>query len=160
MRNRLLTRPRGRLRRARGAVMLYFVLIALPLCMLGFSMVGDFASSIVAHRQVSNAAESAALAGAYQFQPGTMEVNPGDAVSAALDLYNTANAENVTRMATDEHPKVTVEDDNTTVVVTVDYRVPWLGFAKWFGAGENLQTVVRSASLCQSDSDIACAHPR
>ena len=64
-------------RRGRGAAMLWFILVALPMLAFGSALAVDISRLIVSAREASNATEAAAVAGAQQYQPNTFRLDPG-----------------------------------------------------------------------------------
>jgi hypothetical protein len=61
--------------RRRAAAILWFLMFVLPFNYLGLGLSVDIARAVVVSRQASNAAEAAAVGGAFQFQPGTSTLN-------------------------------------------------------------------------------------
>ena len=128
-------RASTRARIAAGATFLYFGLIGLPALFFGSAMAVDFTRIIVAAREMHNAAEASALAGAYQFStvgdPTTLD--PAQAKSAAQDTLCTAARAGQLHLTTftcadaqSMTPRLSA--DRTTVTVTVNYAVDGLIF--------------------------------
>lgn len=139
--------------------MLFFVMIALPLLLLGSMLAGDVTYIVKTHREVSNATEAAAVAGAFQFQPGsTLLVRTGsDSYSAAAHRLLERAQENRT-VNVDIEADVDIEVNpygGERVIVTSTYTLRPYGFYAalnaFFGGDDNgvrTYTVVRTADVC------------
>ena len=68
-------------RRRRGVGYVWFCVVGLPLFFLAGAMAVDFSHVIVAHRQVTLAAEAAAEAGSFQVRNGQIDAGLADSVA-------------------------------------------------------------------------------
>lgn len=173
--------------RARGVAFVYFALLGLPAFFFGAGLAVDFTRIIIAHRQVANVAQAAALSGAQQFTTDAATLNTSLAVakasetycaaqqSGALSLSSGAGSTGVrcTGMYAGAPATITVATAKdrtgaaTTVDVTARYRVTGLIFTGFFGADRSLTAdpVTRSATICvpgdvTGPTNGFCAHPR
>lgn len=161
------------LSRARAVVALYFVGFGLPLLLLGASLGVDLTQLVSEHRRVTNAAESAAEAGALAIdqQTGYLDLAGGPtglgrAFEQAIGTFDTARAIGAIR-GTNVSPNISFEnasgqtvsfgaDDATTVRVEVSYTNSRMTFlpALMRVAGHNPETqlsltTVGVASICE-----------
>lgn len=134
-------------RRRRGVGLLFFALVTLPVAMLCLTLSVDFTRMFLAARQVTSAAESAALAGAYQTTPGTSTLDESLAESIAEETFTVAGDSGVYHLASNSEPEITATTSRVTVAVT--YDVAGLLFAGWFMDG-NSETfnIERHADVC------------
>lgn len=168
----LHARPRLRRNVLRGATFVYFALIAIPVMWFGSAMAVDFTRIVIAHRQVANATQAAALAGAQQFVVDAAEIDPEKSRVAARETYCVAVAAGqlpmvqargtssscvrgegrvaltVTPIASGTSPTGT--PTYMQVEVTSRYRVTGLLFGSFFGAKSTYDAdpVTRSAAIC------------
>ncbi|MGZ4639142.1 MAG: pilus assembly protein TadG-related protein [Actinomycetes bacterium] len=153
------TLSRGRWRSARGAGFIWFTLIALPFAMLSLALSTDFTRSVMVGHQMRNVADAAAVAAAWQIQPGTAVLDEDRATAAALDTVCAytgqvagveASPEHVTETDGCAHgmsADVVFDDENDpsngygtgyrSVTVTVYYSIPNLIFPAYFGGFDN-----------------------
>lgn len=154
--------------------MLFFVMIALPMLLLGSTLAGDITYMVKTNREVSNATEAAAVAGAFQFQPGsTLLVRTGANSYNAAAQRLIAEAESNGSVSVDIDATVDIEVNpygGERVIVTSTYTLRPFGFyaalEAFFGgddAGGRTYTVVRTADVCipgvYSPTGGACARP-
>lgn len=176
--NMLTARRRGR----RGAAMLWFLLIALPILLLSAGLATEVTRVIIANRQVSNATEAAAVAGAQQFryvditpcayQPCrryTLDLDvPRAQLYAAYTILNGAKKDdgfNTMSSATQisvSTPQVLPFGGVQQVSVSTSYTVKGLVFltaaARLLGdTAPNVgrYTVTRTATVCASSKPVA-----
>jgi Flp pilus assembly protein TadG len=145
-----LLSSQSRNRSRKGAVMLWFVLIQLPVLFFALGMTVDFTRIYIAHRQVANASQAAAQAGAQQISPtlsaaGTPVLNQPAAQSVAIDTINRAEGANAIRTAS-SNPLVTVTTTATTITVKMTYQPSNLMFANIFSTPTT--TVTSTAFIC------------
>jgi Flp pilus assembly protein TadG len=103
--------------------MLWFVLIQMPVLMLSLTMTVDYTRIYLAHRQVTNAAQAAAQAGAQQIAPGTstlVQSGASSATAVAQATFNQAEAVNAIPVAAIK--SVNYSATTTTITVTVVYQ--------------------------------------
>lgn len=171
---------------ARGVALTYFALIGMPTLFFGAGMAVDFTRIIISARQVSNAAQAAALAGAQQFTVNDASINVPRAVSAATETYCLAKSAGALSLSSNGTsgaracPGALAGQQATIVVkpmrvpdgaavgvdVTARYRVTDLLFAGFFtdpNAGPD-SSVTRTATLCipgvaTGPTNGYCAHP-
>lgn len=138
-----------RRRMAIGATFLWFGLIGMPALFFGAAMAVDFTRIIIAGREMHNALQAAALAGAYQFQDFSNGGDPTkvDATGARLAAHQTlavavqSGELHLTTMTVGqaEQVPVTLTSGGTSVVVRTTYSVDGLVFsdllANIFGSG-------------------------
>lgn len=152
-------------RQRRAVATLYFVLIGLPFLFFGGGLAVDFTRYVVGARQVSNAAEAAAQAGALQFRDFEIAIDESQGRAMALEAFNHSVAAGQTRIAIINDVYSEVDYSGTTVSVTVTYQIPTLGFLNLFlpGAGAESLVVFRQAELCLADQTVYtsgyCARP-
>jgi hypothetical protein len=80
-------------RRRRAVTTLYFIMVALPFMFTGFTLAVDISSMVTLNRSVRLAAETAAVAGSFQYnQNGDGTLNQAAAVAAARDTFQQALA--------------------------------------------------------------------
>lgn len=143
-----------------------FLLVLMPIMFIGLAMAADFTRMIISARQVSNSAGAAALAGAFQFRPGTTTVDETQATAAAVETYCRAEATGALKLSSPAGPShiscpaadagapaapisVTFLNEDTTVQVTATYHVTGLLFVKYLtGGGDFTGTVIRQAQVC------------
>jgi Flp pilus assembly protein TadG len=146
-------------RGARGVAFLWFLLIGMPLMFFGTAMGVDFTRIVLGHREVATATHAAALAAAYQFTPGEATIDKDAAHAAAVETMCTASRERVMHVATPptEAPscvgggQVSVTTRFPTVSsveVTSQYHVAGLLLMSYFGYGDSVQSVTRTAAVC------------
>lgn len=161
--SRVVARP-GRSRRAVG--FLFFVTVAIPFFIFSGVLALDAGDIIVAHRDVINAAESAALAGAGQINHGVLITDPANclagtyspctAVDVALATFHVEQTTGALPNISLQGPPVIttgVINGVQTVEVTVKYKadalffngVPWVG-----GLEATTYTVTEAAFVCDS----------
>jgi Flp pilus assembly protein TadG len=153
---RLDARGFRRSRLVSGVTVIYFALIALPALWFGAALSVDLTRVIIANHEIAVAAEAAALAGAYQFQPGEDYLNTAQAQAVATQTFCAAQAAGVTHLTVNatgvrglnctgllSGAKATISvsvitapegPGPTEVSVTAQYKVPGLLFVRLFGA--------------------------
>jgi Flp pilus assembly protein TadG len=167
-----------RRRARRGAILLFFMLVFLPLAFLVGALAVDYGRVVNAQHRANQVADAAALAAVTQFRPSCLEGQPDNrclsrtAVDAVVaETLRVADDNGVTRGVSDVSAEVELlynaddgqpvpADETPTVVVTVSYVVEDLYF---FGLGTILWaadrpsptaipgTATRSAFVCDSD---------
>lgn len=164
--------PVGFSRRARrGVAFIYFSLLAIPSFFFGAGLACDFTRIIIANRQMSNASQAAALAGAEQFQKDTNGLNKQAAINAAVDTFCRAMSDGGVRYSTPSGSStpcigvsmrtapITVTVTNasggptgplTLVTVTANYKINGLTFTSWFTGSHSMQPkpIVHTARVC------------
>jgi Flp pilus assembly protein TadG len=153
--------------RRRGAAILWFLVVAWPIFVFGGALALDFSRIITVSRQMSNVTESAALAGAQEFQR-----TPCGAGCVYYETYlNKDQARNATgayleRAKTLLAPSnnipsdfttdvaVTAGDQPTVVTVTTRYTVDGLLFSRFFGQGDFEGVVTKQAFVCNTQSPV------
>jgi Flp pilus assembly protein TadG len=134
------------------------MLVGIPLLFIGAGMAVDFTRVVVAARQVSNATEASALAGAFQFQPGKAQLDLPQARSIALDTYT--RAQQAGQMPLASNQSTAVSASATQVTVTTTYDVPALGFLHYFGVQFHGLQISRTAYVCLAGTTSSeCARP-
>lgn len=136
--------------------MLFFVMVALPLLLVGGMLAGDISFMVKTNREVSNATEAAAVAGAFQFQGGSTLLDRNRSRAAAQSLMARAEANGSVRVATDVNVDFEVNPyGSERVIVTTTYTLRPYGFYAaldaFFGTGDDgarTYTVVRTADVC------------
>ncbi len=122
-------------RRARGGVSLFFLVVALPVALVGLSLSSEWAAILLARRQASMLAEAAASASAsatYADDPTRIDpaaAQPAAAGVLAEALKPSSYSGGTTRMispARGVEPTVSVQVDpsETVVQVTVEFTLP------------------------------------
>lgn len=128
-------------RRRRGAMMIWFILIALPLMFFALSMATEVSKTLIVNRQVRHAAESSAVAGAFQFRSngvndftadGSLDVSA--ARNAASQTFTAARNAGAVRGA--DIQNVTVIATATDVVVNVRYEIEGNRLLAWLSGDE------------------------
>jgi Flp pilus assembly protein TadG len=168
-----IERRRGRGRR--GVGIMWFALVSIPVLLFCAGLAVDLTRVVVAHREASNLASAAAVAGSYQFKPGKAELDPVKATAEAKRTWiqgrTTYNAARL--LESGEKVTYTVNDAATArrVNVHVEYKVTGLVFLHFFTT-QSQQTyhVDRSAFVCvpgvadpsdpSHDTDGFCTRPR
>lgn len=151
----------GPFRRAtRGVAFMWTILIAMPLMFFGLSMAVDFTRVILAGREMRTATHAAALAGAYQFQPGRAELDRAAARFAARETmcvsqqFGVKNAVAASAGGSPCGPgfssvSMTMTFPTaSTMQVTTRYRVDGLLLLKYFDGEDSEYSVTRTAAVC------------
>jgi len=163
----------GRRRLLRGVAFIYFALLAIPTFFFGAGMATDFTTVITANREVANAVQSAALAGAEQFIPNTSGIDPIKGPAAAVQTYCVAKSNDGLGMVSAVNgPGMTPYSCRggqtvylrvqltqaqssagtvyATLSVTAYYQIPNLTFSRLFGGGSSTHplSVTRTAQVC------------
>ena len=168
---------RRRTRRPKGAILLFFLLFALPLLWLCGAIAVDYTRVVLGQRQAGQIADSASLAGALQ----TLKNDPNDPlrVSSNLDYTRALDAtfETITRSVQADvgrqitivrvEPRITAVGTGTTpaqVEVILDYRIDGLLFLGILGDyGQAQGQVSRTAFVCSPGTNLtyggSCARP-
>lgn len=142
----------ARLARRRGVGFLWFSLVALPFIFFAMTLSMDVTRLYLGARQVSNAADAAALAGAYQFVDagiGRAELNIPLAQDAARDTLRASIDAGVTRSVVVTSVRVAATD--TAVAVSVDYDVRPISPLSAIFTGlilDGSSTITRTAEVC------------
>ena len=141
-------------RRRRGVGYIWFCLVGLPFIFFAGGMGVDVSRSIVVHREVYLAAESAALAGSWQISVGG-QLDANQAAQVANDTFSQEEhpsadpAGSSISGATITGTSTTVSGD--TVTYTVRYQLNQLVFADLFGAfSSHTYKVSASAFVCSA----------
>lgn len=146
---------------ARGVAFLWALLIGFPLMFFGLGMAVDFTRVIIAEREMATATHAAALAAAYQFNPGRATINAPNARAAAIETMCVAREQGAIRLSDpgmahtagctfgggSVSARVTLPSP-TTVTVTTTYRLKNMILLSYFDVGSSDQSVTRSASVC------------
>lgn len=155
----------------RGITFLYFVLLAIPTFFVAAGFATDFTRIIIANRQVANATQAAALAGAQQYLPDTQGLDANKARAASVETYCVAQRSGETYLSTPAStsthscargnpvsldvklPTIIAADGTSlyqTVSVTSHYTVNGLIFVNFFGLSPNTNVlnVTKTASIC------------
>ena len=172
--------------RHRGAVLLFFVIVCIPIIMIALMLAVDISRIYLAHRQVGNVAQAAALAGAWQLEPGTTTVSDTIAAREMTDLVKYSTSQGSTSLASGVQMVGASSDGRLTtgvehaaasaggadrVTAVLSFEVPDLLFypvlVRLFGSSP--QTVIfdasSSASVCipgaegSQNTGGVCAHP-
>lgn len=150
---------------AAGVTFLYFVLLAVPVFFFGSALAVDFTKAVIAARQVANATQAAALAGAQQYRFGEATVDLAAAKAAAADTFCTAQANRQMAYATGIGSGLSCSDGSvahisvtgsggsgnavTLVTVTAQYQVDGMLFTRFFGESAYVANpITRSAAVC------------
>lgn len=170
----------------RGAIMLFWLMVAMPLIWIVGAFSVDYARVVIAQKQAASMAESAALASVTQF---SQQCGPNNSDNRCLDVedVNSVVAETRDRFIdneamrgmTDIRTEVTVADNGPPVIpegrvpsveVTVSYQVPSLMFfgLATFDVARTTQsgTVSRTAYVCDPNVQVpgvlssSCQRPR
>jgi Flp pilus assembly protein TadG len=136
--------------------MLFFIMFAFPLLLLGGLLAGDVSQMITTSREVSNATEAAAVAGAFQFQGSSTLVDPNAARTAASNLIAQAESNGSIGVTIDSVSTIVEPNGfgSERVTVTTTYRLETFGFINMFNAffgndtEETTYTVTRTADVC------------
>ena len=117
----------------------------------------DFTRVFLGARQVSMAAQEAALAGAFQTQGGRSVLNVAAAEEAAHETFTRAGAAGVYHLS---EANATATATTRKVTVDVDYEISGLVFMGWF-AEERTWTgrVQRSATVCVPATSSGVSEP-
>jgi len=136
-----LNRPRHR----KGAMLLWFVLVQIPVMFFVLGMTVDFTRLYVAHRQAVNLAQAAAQAGSQQIALNSTSLNQSAAVAAADGTWTFANTVNAAPLL-NSGANMGVTATQQTVTVTITYTVKGLiGFGVF---PTSKTTVTASAFVC------------
>lgn len=146
---------------ARGVAFMWVLLIGFPLMFFGLAMAVDFTRVIMADRQMATAAHAAALAGAYQFNPGKATINAAAARSAAIETLCASSEQGATDLAVPGSRGLTTCPlgggsvaatvavvDTTAVRVTATYSVENLLLLSYFEGDNPERRVSRTAAIC------------
>lgn len=171
---------------ARGVALTYFALIGMPTLFFAAGIAVDFTRIIVSARQVANATQAAALAGAAQFTPNAASIDRSRAITAATQTFCAArgsgalslsqNGSGASRACTGrfagQSATITVSPFSAPdgaavgVDVTARYRVNDLLFSGLFTSSDTTDTLstTRRATLCipgvvSGPTNGYCAHP-
>lgn len=154
-----LTRQ-GPTRTRRGAMLVWFVLIAVPMLFFSISLSTEISQTLIVNRKVQFTAESAAVAGAFQFRYSGADdfsvdgrLDRGRAGSVARQTFNAGVAAGSTRGAhivnswpevTDHQVRYVVQFEHTNQRVT-----RWL--SRWLGNEQQLGvvTIRETAVVCR-----------
>lgn len=149
-----------RRRDRRGIAFVWTLLVVFPLMLFGLGMGVDFTRVIITGRDMATATHAAALAAAYQFEPGAARISPEQALGAAVETMCVAQQVGAVD-GTSPGASWTVAcpgggttsvrvqvDSPTTVRVSVNYRVEDLLLLDYFGYDDVEQTVTRTAAVC------------
>lgn len=163
----------GRRLLMRGIAMLWFMAITVPVMFAGLGMAVDVTRITLAYRQMSMAADAAALAGAQQFAPDKAYLDTGAAHAAAVDslCYSArvgampqARAGNSNQLQCGAgSASGTISANTARVQVTANYRVPDLMFLGYFGVMQGKDSsVTRTAQVCVPGATAlgACVRPQ
>jgi Flp pilus assembly protein TadG len=150
----------GRHQARRGGALLFFLLVALPLVVFGSVLAVDVTRVVMTQRQMSNATEAAARAGAQQFQANSRHLDIGRSVTTARSALSRSETIRATS-ATIDHSRVTVQVTNNPygsqrVTVHAPYQVDGLVFTpllslllgQGVGVGHMELTATRLADVC------------
>ena len=148
-------------RRARGVAFMWVLLIGFPLMFFGLAMAVDFTRVIMADRQMSTATHAAALAGAYQFNPGKATINAPNARAAAIETLCSAREHGATSLAEPGSSGRTscplgggsvaatvTALSPTSVRVTTTYTVDDLLLLSYFDGKNPQREISRTAAIC------------
>lgn len=144
-------------RKRRGVFFIWFALIGLPAMLFGLTLSADVSSVINVNRQIRLAAESAAVAGSFQFErSGSGRLDQGQASAVAYETFQEAiRVGAITRARVSSHGAVTTA---TEVSYRVSYQIQGLLALRWFApAGVAPITIVEKAEVCPSGS--YCGRP-
>jgi Flp pilus assembly protein TadG len=150
-------------RHRRGAFFIWFALVGLPFLLIGLTLSSDLASVIDAQREVRLAAESAAVAGSYQIDEDSGQLNPNAAKQAAEETFQHAVATGALAHAVNATGTATVTPFG--VSMNVQYEVDsltafkvlnaFIGDIQWVGAINTVET----ARVCDPGNSSATAGP-
>lgn len=151
-------------RRDGVAGFLFLFLIGIPVLFLASSIATDMTLLILGRSQAGIVAESAAVAGAFQQQSGQArldrEVARTVAEQVVADSLAAGAAPTTAGLRVSGRPVVT----DSRVTVTVEYRIPYTQFSRWFNASNDLYRTTRSAEVCvpgtPGSTNGFCARPR
>jgi hypothetical protein len=150
VRSHPLTRAR------RGGAILFFILFAWPLVFLSGALAGDATRIISENRSVSNAVESAAVAGVQQYLPNSSRVNSSTYNTAVNRLIDTSveNGSLEVDVVSVNSRLYSNEYGGDRVSVTLTYTIPDLLFSELLSALTGSRafgtqySVTRSADIC------------
>lgn len=162
---RQLKPARGMVRRLRrGAVLTWTTVITIPTLFFAIGLAVDFTRIIIADREMATATHAAALAGAYQFDPGKRTINASNAKAAAQETLCVSQKQGAIRNSSPGASGRTAcpqggsiaasiaVQNRDTVRVTSRYRVNNIMMFSLFGVTQKDRTVVRSATVCDPQS--------
>lgn len=146
---------------ARGVAFMWVLLIGFPLMFFGLAMAVDFTRIIMADRQMATATHAAALAGAYQFNPGKATINSANARMAAVETLCVAQEQGSVTLAEPGNAGLTpcplgggavaakvALIDAQTVRVTTTYAVENLLLLSYFDGDNPDRQISRTAAIC------------
>jgi hypothetical protein len=159
--------------RNKGGGFFLFITTLLPLTLIGVALVADYSRAVLANRQVTNTADTVAMAAATAFNAtdASGTIDPLEAASRAREMLEQAEK---TGMIDPDYEAtlvdgVRVSPDGATVSITVEFTVPEffvIGAVMAFVGGGDTGTatgrVTRGASICLPDSPptaAGCAYP-
>ena len=156
-----------------GVGFIWFTLIAMPVLLLAMAFSADFTRIIMTGHAMSNATDAAAIAAAWEFQPGTLVLDRSRATRAARETFCAAAGQVGGQEAVPERSSaedcdepisvdVTFSDYTsadtatrpgrgyTTVAVTGRYQVTGTIFFAYFGGDREFEAppVTQRASVC------------
>lgn len=186
----MISLHRGRYRRlkrtAAGVAFIYFTLLGIPVVFFGAGLAVDFTRIVVAQREVTNAVQAAALAGAEQYVPNEVAVDFPAARTAAVNTYCVAQSDGVMRLSTPSGPTTSCQNVGGSAAVTIEpiyssngsggtvvgvtvtarYTIKDLVFSNYFTGSRTAEAdpIVRSATLCipgaaDGPTNGYCVHP-
>jgi len=145
--------------RKRGATFIFFLLVMLPLSLVGTALATEYSVAVLAHRQAGLTAEAAANAGATAFNlssPGTL--TPSVARNRATHAFNRAIEVGMFPGYAGDNAQltsVTVSGDRQVVTVVIEFTPPPMtitSFLTGIGGRDLTGRVVRSARICNPAS--------
>jgi Flp pilus assembly protein TadG len=154
----------------RGGGFLMFLLVLLPFTLLGVALVADYSRAIVAGRQVSNAADSVAMAAVTAFNESgdISRLDPNVVQERAKSMFEQAvRAGMLPKQYKAVLSSVSISGDRRTVTVVIEYRVPDLFVVRAISTEAETSLsgrVRRSATVCLPDDParlvgVGCAYP-
>lgn len=159
-------------KRRKAVGFLFFVLIMFPVLVAALGISADFTRLIIGHRQVSDTADSVALAAAHAFDSNSgglsasPSLNAAQARAYAQETFDQAvgNSTLGSMLNAVENPQlgdVKISDSNTRVTITITYKMTgFIAVDYLAGKHNNLTfTVVRDAQICSSTNLQYCGYP-
>ena len=149
----------GASRHRRGAMLIWFVLVVLPILFFAMALSTEVSTTLIANRSVRLSAESAAVAGAHQFNvaAGDGRLNTVLAERAAFETFSEAYSADAVRGV--ELVSHRARATTTWVEYTVTYRMENARLLNWLGSdGVGLVTITERAEICRvGDASTAAA---
>lgn len=156
----VLRRPRRPVR-PRAVGILWFTVVFVPFFMAGAALASDFTMIYLGNRQAARGAESAAIGGAFEFQPDSVHLDPARASATAHEVLRRWQDTGAARLARFVSASVSVVPGPSeygptdAVVVTVDYEIENLVFVRYLtGAGAVRSDTTRVAVVCRPGTDV------